>query len=267
MPISVTCRCGKRLRVKDELAGKRVKCPACGAVLPTPNSPAAKVVTLPKEPSRAASAAPEEPASNAAANYSADVAAKPPKKAQVREKRSHKVMLFVGVGAAVLLCAFGLCGFGLWYFVQPSKGPGEVDTKGLPREGPGDSALTYDVVKADPAKYRGKRVTWAFAPLSSEGKRIMCALDMNEAIGPRHAGIYVVEFASDKEVGDAFNAAAFQAGSTVTATVAGQVDQFLVVRDAKGVPQKDIPKVTVPLLVYPTYKAGEGDGIKGKGKG
>jgi hypothetical protein len=124
MPMSATCRCGKRLRVKDELAGKRVKCPACGAVLPTPKSPAAKVVTLPKAPSTAASAAPEEPASHAAANQSADVAAKPPKKEQVREKRSHKVMLFVGVGAAVLLCGFGVCGFGLWYFVL--KGTSET---------------------------------------------------------------------------------------------------------------------------------------------
>jgi hypothetical protein len=149
----------------------------------------------------------------------------------------------------------------------PNKGADEGDTTNLPKEGPGDPALTYDVVNADPGKYRGKRVTWAFAPLSSEGKRIMSALDMNEAIGPHHAGIYVVEFASDNEVGDAFHAAAFQEGSTVTATVMGQVDQFLVVRDAKGVPQKDIPKVTVPLLAYPKYKAGDGDGIEGKGKG
>jgi hypothetical protein len=65
MPISVTCPCGKRLRVKDELAGKRVKCPGCGAVLPTPNSPAAKVVTLPKAPSTAASAVPDQPTSHA----------------------------------------------------------------------------------------------------------------------------------------------------------------------------------------------------------
>src|SRR5688572_8360620 len=26
----VTCDCGKRLRVRDDLAGKRIKCPACG---------------------------------------------------------------------------------------------------------------------------------------------------------------------------------------------------------------------------------------------
>lgn len=36
MPISVQCACGKKLQVKDELAGKRGKCPACGQVLNIP---------------------------------------------------------------------------------------------------------------------------------------------------------------------------------------------------------------------------------------
>ena len=31
MPISVTCTgCGKTLTIRDELMGKRIKCPACG---------------------------------------------------------------------------------------------------------------------------------------------------------------------------------------------------------------------------------------------
>src|SRR5438067_4672369 len=33
MPITLNCACGKTLRVADEHAGKRVKCPACAAVL------------------------------------------------------------------------------------------------------------------------------------------------------------------------------------------------------------------------------------------
>lgn len=44
MPIVVTCRCGQRFRAKDELAGKRLKCPSCGQPLtipqPRPQSPA-----------------------------------------------------------------------------------------------------------------------------------------------------------------------------------------------------------------------------------
>ena len=40
MPISFTCTCGKLLRVKDELAGRRVKCPACAAATTVPKPPA-----------------------------------------------------------------------------------------------------------------------------------------------------------------------------------------------------------------------------------
>ena len=41
MPITVTCEgCGKTLKVKEELAGKRGKCPACGALLTIPGGSA-----------------------------------------------------------------------------------------------------------------------------------------------------------------------------------------------------------------------------------
>ncbi len=36
MPIPLSCSCGKKLRVKDELAGRRVKCPACGGAIAVP---------------------------------------------------------------------------------------------------------------------------------------------------------------------------------------------------------------------------------------
>jgi hypothetical protein len=43
MPIPLTCACGRSLRIKDDLAGRNIKCPQCGAVLtvPTPD-PAAE---------------------------------------------------------------------------------------------------------------------------------------------------------------------------------------------------------------------------------
>lgn len=41
MPIKVSCQCGKRLSVKDEYAGKRVKCPGCGQPLSVPRPRAA----------------------------------------------------------------------------------------------------------------------------------------------------------------------------------------------------------------------------------
>lgn len=33
MPIDVVCTCGKKLRAKDELAGRQVRCPSCGKAL------------------------------------------------------------------------------------------------------------------------------------------------------------------------------------------------------------------------------------------
>jgi hypothetical protein len=42
MPIQVLCGCGRSLRVKAELAGRRVRCPDCGAVLVVPQASAAK---------------------------------------------------------------------------------------------------------------------------------------------------------------------------------------------------------------------------------
>jgi hypothetical protein len=36
MPITLSCSCGKTLRVADEYAGRRVKCPSCNAIAPAP---------------------------------------------------------------------------------------------------------------------------------------------------------------------------------------------------------------------------------------
>jgi hypothetical protein len=36
MPIQVACDCGKKLRVKDESAGKKIRCPGCQEILSVP---------------------------------------------------------------------------------------------------------------------------------------------------------------------------------------------------------------------------------------
>lgn len=38
MPIQVTCPCGRSLRLRDELAGLRVKCPECGDAIDVPSA-------------------------------------------------------------------------------------------------------------------------------------------------------------------------------------------------------------------------------------
>ena len=50
MPILLPCSCGKKLRVKDELIGRKFRCPSCGAVLP--------VAPVAKEEKEEAAAAP-----------------------------------------------------------------------------------------------------------------------------------------------------------------------------------------------------------------
>jgi hypothetical protein len=54
----MTCECGKPFRVKEELAGKRVKCPGCGKALlvPVPATGAAKAPPPPTTPGGAAKA-------------------------------------------------------------------------------------------------------------------------------------------------------------------------------------------------------------------
>src|SRR5262249_15167147 len=38
MPFAIACPCGKRMRVRDELAGTKVQCPACRQVLLVPKA-------------------------------------------------------------------------------------------------------------------------------------------------------------------------------------------------------------------------------------
>jgi hypothetical protein len=47
MPVSFSCPCGKKLRVGDELVGRRVKCPGCARVLSVPAPAAAKPAPAP----------------------------------------------------------------------------------------------------------------------------------------------------------------------------------------------------------------------------
>jgi hypothetical protein len=41
MPIPLTCACGRSLRIRDALAGRKVKCPGCGSALAVPAAPEA----------------------------------------------------------------------------------------------------------------------------------------------------------------------------------------------------------------------------------
>ena len=61
MPIPIKCQCGKALKVKDELAGKAVKCPGCGQAIRVGAAPGTKPAAKP-----AAAPAPVAPVAAAA---------------------------------------------------------------------------------------------------------------------------------------------------------------------------------------------------------
>src|SRR5262245_36544007 len=68
MPIPFRCACGKKLQAKDEYAGKKLKCPGCGAILTIPRAsavatppPAAAVPPPAPVPPQEVTAPPTEP--------------------------------------------------------------------------------------------------------------------------------------------------------------------------------------------------------------
>ena len=72
MPIAVTCQCGKTLNVRDDLAGKAVKCPACQQVIriaaatPKPATAGPAAVRPPAATPTKPAATPNKPAATAA---------------------------------------------------------------------------------------------------------------------------------------------------------------------------------------------------------
>jgi hypothetical protein len=91
MPITLNCACGKTLRVADEHAGKRVKCPVCNAVITPPApEPQFEVVEEPAPAPRAAAKAKpvakprDEDTDDEGGGYAMEAAAKepPPPKAK-----------------------------------------------------------------------------------------------------------------------------------------------------------------------------------------
>jgi hypothetical protein len=57
MPITFNCSCGKSLRVSDEHAGRRVKCPACNVIGFVPGGPEPEFEVVEKAPPRQAPSA------------------------------------------------------------------------------------------------------------------------------------------------------------------------------------------------------------------
>jgi hypothetical protein len=123
MSISLTCDCGKRLSVKDEMLGRRVKCPVCQGSLTVPDGE---------------SATGERPPKKKGANMSGG--------------KKNNTTLWIAAGAGVLLlgfCCLGIGGAGAWFFLL--RGPSTDNRlvgKWVPDVDPGKKIKTADDVAA-----------------------------------------------------------------------------------------------------------------------
>src|SRR5438876_7203 len=139
MPIAFQCGCGKQLRVRDDLAGKKARCPSCGTVLavPSPREESTRITRKRPEDDvgRAASRRPERTAGDAEdSNETSPLALgdtshsgddEPRRRFKKKKKQSASSVLFLplitlfGINltllkliiAAVVLCVGGLGAF------------------------------------------------------------------------------------------------------------------------------------------------------------
>ena len=149
MPIPVKCACGKTLSLKDELAGKKVKCPACQKLLsvPTPKVPEES----PDEPwnlddSDFEDESEEAPAKSRSSKKSASSGAKPRKgKAKGKKSSGNQRGLLIGLAAGGGLLVAALLTWMFWP-AKPADNvaanpPGDAPAKvAAPTSGAGTSA-------------------------------------------------------------------------------------------------------------------------------
>ncbi len=142
MSISLTCECGRALRVKDEAAGRKVRCPGCGKVLPVPRPAADKgaedeaLDLLRSEP--AADESPPRRPPEAAAEHVREQPRRPepsppswarqaggdrPKRApKVRKKQREESRGGIAIHPAILTGAAMMAGGALWFFIRLADG-------------------------------------------------------------------------------------------------------------------------------------------------
>jgi hypothetical protein len=115
MPIAVTCECGKNLRLKDELAGRRIRCPACQAVFRVPLS-ATKAAALAAAKAGKPPPAPLEeddmpPVKSAVSEWDEDAPRTRPKPKPKPAKKSRMLLWLVILGGVGFLAVGGAAAY------------------------------------------------------------------------------------------------------------------------------------------------------------
>jgi hypothetical protein len=120
----VSCpECRKELKIKDDLAGKRIKCPGCGAMflVPVPSAPAETAVSAsPPAPSPTPAVEPVAGDADSAGGES-----KRGKRRSKKPKAKSKTPLIIGLVAAVALvaCCCPVTALSTWYFGVHESSP------------------------------------------------------------------------------------------------------------------------------------------------
>jgi hypothetical protein len=135
MPIAVSCTCGKHFNVKDDLAGKKIKCPGCQAVVQVPDAGAPTVGVQEPQPVKAEVIEDEPVAAKivpkAATVVEDDFDDEPrrggKKKKKKSDKQGSKTLLFVLLGGGVLLLGLCCIGGGIGGYFLFLAGPGDPD--------------------------------------------------------------------------------------------------------------------------------------------
>jgi hypothetical protein len=113
MTLSVHCPCGRKLKLKDELAGKRVRCPSCKQILAVP-----ELESLEDVPFATAEVLDDD-------NDNDDRPVPKKKRRKVKLKRKSNRLLIVGLSAAgvfMACCTFGIVA--LLIYCETVKGTG-----------------------------------------------------------------------------------------------------------------------------------------------
>ena len=102
--LRVNCSCGKSLKVDDKLAGKKIKCPACGTVQLVKAAAGDEVQAAPKAPVPNGASAKAAPKSQSRAASAGDSRPRPQKQ---KSKAGRPVpWLLIGGGVGALRSAF-----------------------------------------------------------------------------------------------------------------------------------------------------------------
>jgi hypothetical protein len=125
MPIPVSCACGKEFNVRDELAGRKVRCPVCQEVLAVPTAD-----------EDVAAGPPPRSGQRPAFRDDDEDEAPPRRRRRKRDQPKSNAMLFALLGGGVLLlscCCLGVSAGGYFlFFADKSKGsPGGAPTPPL----------------------------------------------------------------------------------------------------------------------------------------